>query len=81
MIWVWITAGSRGGVPRRWGRKASAAPSAAAIGRLTTASKIDVAVASDASPRPGISAAGCAAQAATEPTSSSSKATSGRSIR
>ncbi len=37
MIWVWITAGSRGGVPRRWGRKASAAPSAAAIGRLTAA--------------------------------------------
>ena len=40
MIWVWMTASWRGGVPRRFGRSASIAPSAAASGSRTRACRI-----------------------------------------
>jgi hypothetical protein len=40
MICVWMTAGLRGGVPRRFGRSASAVPSTAASGNRIIASSI-----------------------------------------
>ena len=40
MICVWTTAGIRGGVPRRFGRSASAAPRTAASGSRIRASLI-----------------------------------------